>query len=115
MQLKAQFDVLKDREELKFAALDSLRAVSELLPTSATLESFTFSDGKRLSLTGTVPKENQRDMLEFDAALRKYKVKKDNGEVNLFDPYSGDNVSSQLQGPNYMWRLSVDLERGEAR
>src|SRR5205085_1935934 len=115
MQLKAQYEVLKDRQELKFAALDSLRAVSELLPTSATLEKFAFTDGKRLVLNGSIPKENLRDILEFDAALRRYKVKKGDGEDNLFDPLSGDNVNSQGVGANHTWHLSVELKRSEVR
>jgi len=113
MQLKAQFNVLKDRQELKYAALDSWMAVAELLPVSAGLEGFTFSGGKRLSLNGTIPSDQVRQILDFDAALRKYRTKKD--DEALFDPFAGETVSYQLVGGNYNWRLSLELKRTEVR
>jgi hypothetical protein len=114
LKLRTQFGVLKDRQELKFAALDSWKAVAELLPVSATLEGFTFSQGKRLSLTGTIPVSDVREILNFDAALRKYR--KPNADEELFDPFGGQNVTYDRQGPQgetYMWRLSLELKRTE--
>jgi len=104
--------VLKDRQELKYAALDSWRAVAELLPVNATLEGFTFSAGKRLSLNGMIPSDQVQEILKFDAALRKYK--KDDDE--LFDAFGGENVTyQQVQGGNYNWRLGLELKRTEVR
>jgi hypothetical protein len=114
LKLKTQFGVLKDRQELKFAGLDSWKAVAELLPVSATLEGFTFSGGKRLSLTGTIPVSDVREILNFDAALRKYR--KPNADEELFDPFGGQNVTYDRQGPQgetYMWRLTLELKRTE--
>ena len=113
IQLRDQYKVLKDRQELKYAGLDSWRAVAELLPVSAGMEGFTFSEGKRLSLNGTIPSDQIRQILDFDAALRKYK--KPNDDEFLFDPLSGEAVSYQLLGGNYNWRLSLELKRTEVR
>jgi len=113
IQLREQFRVLKDRQELKYAGLDSWKAVAELLPVSAALEGFTFSEGKRLSLNGTIPSDQVRQILDFDAALRKYK--RPNEDEPLFDPFGGEAVSYQLLGGNYDWRLSLELKRTEVR
>ena len=53
MELKARFDVLKERQDLKYAALDCWKVVAERLPASITLQRFSFADGKKLSLSGT--------------------------------------------------------------
>jgi len=111
LQLREQFRVLKDRQELKYAALDSWRAVAELLPVSATLEGFTFSGGKRLSLSGTIPSDQVPELLKFDAALRKYRK----GDDELFDAFAGENATYQMQGANYNWRLGLELKRTEVR
>ena len=39
------------REELKFAALDCWKVTAELLPESATLDGFAFSEGRKLRST----------------------------------------------------------------
>ena len=43
LQLKARYDVLKERQELKYAALDCWKIVAEQLPPSITLQRFSFA------------------------------------------------------------------------
>ena len=50
LHLKAQYDILKNRQELKYAALDCWEAVAELLPENVTLDTLNFNNGEKLSL-----------------------------------------------------------------
>src|ERR1019366_2825566 len=52
LQLKARYDLLKERQALRFAALDAWEAVAEKIPQGVTLESMNFNDGKRVMLNG---------------------------------------------------------------
>jgi len=45
--------VLANRQALKYASLDCWKLVSEQLPTGVSLQRFSFSDGHKLSLSGT--------------------------------------------------------------
>jgi len=114
MQLQATYKVLKEREDLKFAALDCWRAVAELMPETLSLETWNFGDGKRLVLNGSAPSnENGKEVSDFERAVRKY-ISPNNGEP-VFDPNKGEHVSWR-QGPNgtILWTFSVELRRSEA-
>ena len=50
-------------------ALDSLKIVSEQLPAELTLKSFVFSGGRKLSLAGEAPMDQQSKVTEFNAQL----------------------------------------------
>jgi hypothetical protein len=113
LQLKAQFQVLKDRQELKYAALDCWKAVAELLPESATLEGLSFGEGKRLSLNGTAPSDQAQQLIQFDGAMRKYAV----NSQPLFDATKGDTIS---MNPNpgagtLRWGFTLELKRVEVQ
>ncbi len=69
LALKARQEVLRDQVDLKFAALDCLKAASDALPADMTLNSFSFQRGRRLNLFGTVPSDLQARVTEFSAAL----------------------------------------------
>ncbi len=105
LQLQARYQVLKDRQDLKFAALDCYKTVAELLPTDATLEGFNFSDGKRLALQGTAPADKVPQLYEFESAIRK---------KDLFDPLKSENlVYHQNPGAaTVAWNLTLQLRRG---
>jgi hypothetical protein len=114
MSLKARYEVLKDRQELKYAALDSWQALAELLPQGVTLDGFNFSDGRRLSLSGTAPNDQQQDLFRFDGAMRKF-VKE--GQP-LFDPKGLESMSMHSTGPNAAavnWNTVLELVRVEAQ
>ena len=55
MELKARYDVLRERQDLKYAALDCWKAVAERMPATITLQRFSFADGQKLTLSGTAP------------------------------------------------------------
>ena len=110
MQLKARFQVLKDRQDLKWAALDCWKAVAELLPDGVQLESYNFNDGRRLSLNGTAPVDQSKRLVDFDADLRKATA---NGQP-LFDSAAGEHLTyHQGVGNTLTWSCVLELKRGE--
>ena len=48
LQLKAVYDVLKERSQLKYAALDSWQWVAQELPPVIALQRFSFADGQHV-------------------------------------------------------------------
>jgi hypothetical protein len=110
LQLKAKFQVLKDRQDLKFAALDCWKAVAELLPDGVTLEGYTFSDGKKLTLSGKAASDQTKRLLDFDADIRKVAP----GGQPLFDANAGDHVTWDSRGAEVYWHCVLELKRTEA-
>jgi hypothetical protein len=114
MQIKATYQVLKERQDLKFAGLDCWRAIAELMPETLSLESWNFGEGKRLVLNGSAPSnEHVQEVLDFEKAVRKYINPQDNQP--MFDPNKGEYLNYR-QGPNgsILWSFAVELKRSEA-
>jgi hypothetical protein len=111
LQLKARLQVLKTREDLKFAALDCWRVTAELLPETLTLDSFAFADGRKLDLNGTAPADSVGDVNKFYGEMRKYLV---NGQP-MFDFNKGKALSTRV-GPGGLvnWNFGLELKRVEA-
>jgi hypothetical protein len=110
LQLKAKFQVLKDRQDLKFAALDCWKVVAELLPDGVTLDGYNFNDGRKLTLSGSAPVDQTKQLLDFDADIRKVTS---NGQL-LFDPNAGDHVTWDVRGNVANWHCVLELKRSEA-
>lgn len=110
LQLKARLQVLKTREDLKFAALDCWRATAELLPETLTLESFGFSDGRKLALSGTAPADSVGDVNKFYGDIRKATL----GNQPMFDFNKGQQLSTRV-GPGGLvnWNFGLELKRTE--
>jgi hypothetical protein len=113
ISMKARLTVLKDRDELKFAALDCWKAVAELLPMDAVLDGFNFTDGKKLTLNGTAPADQGSQLIQFEKALRKYPK---SGQP-LFDPVKGESLNWRVNpgGSSATWTFSLELKRSEAQ
>jgi hypothetical protein len=110
IQLHDRFKVLKDRQELKYAALDCWKTVAEMLPDGVTLEGFSFSDGKKLTLSGSAPADQVKRLLDFDADIRKAAV---NGQP-LFDANAGDHVTYRSAAAGTVsWSCVLELKRSE--
>ena len=111
IQLTAMLGVLKERETLKFAALDCYEAVAETLPSDLTLETLNFNDGKSLSLRGTAPTSQVTEVTDFFDSLRK--SKKRDGQ-QLFAP-SDDVPHTQLNagGATVTWSFELQLKQTE--
>jgi len=110
MQLEARLEVLKDRQALKFAALDSWKAVAETLPGELQLEGFTFSDGRKLQLNGSAPAGSEKAVLDFSDELRK--VRGADGQL-LFGKTEIPNWATG-PGGGLSWRFIWELKRAEA-
>lgn len=110
-ELKARYDVLLDRQALKFAALDCWKAVADNLPDGLTLEGFTFADGRKMMLTGNAPAGQDKEALNFYNQVRK--VSKD-GQL-LFDVNAGESLRlNTAPGGQLAWGFSLELKRVEA-
>ncbi|MCU0772497.1 MAG: hypothetical protein MUE94_12135 [Verrucomicrobia bacterium] len=113
LELKATFDVLNDLQELKYAALDCWKLTSELVPSGVQLDGLNFSDGAKLTLSGTAPEDAVSDLIDFSAALRNVKVE---GKP-LFRPEEGEQLSYKKspRGPEVSWNFTLVLKRSEVR
>ena len=90
---------------MKFAALESWKAVAELMPETVNLETWNFSDGKKLALSGTVPVDQVSDLRKFEKGMRVHPV---------FGRGRGDDLNYRQTSPGtYSWSFSVELKRGE--
>ena len=110
LQLAAQYNVLSEREQLKYAALECWKRVSEQLPPSITLQRFSLADGQRLSLSGTTTEDQVDTIFSFYTAMQKLKV---NGQF-MFDQQRGEPPSPKLSGNNEQWSFSLYLLHAEA-
>jgi hypothetical protein len=112
LQLEARYKVLKERQELKYAALDCWKIVAEQLPAGISLQRLSFADGQTLSLNGTVPPDQITQITDhFYDAVRKAKL---NGQP-MFDSSGGENLTYQQRGNEVSWRFSLALtHQGES-
>jgi len=109
IQLKAMLGILKERESLKFAALDCWEAVAETMPTGLTLDTLNFNDGKTLSLRGTAPTDQVTASTDFYDNVRKWKK---DGQY-LFDVGAGEGPRNSLNpnGQSVNWSFELELKR----
>ena len=109
--LRDRFRVLKDRQELKYAGLDCWNTTARLLPENATLESINFTEGRRLTLSGTAPSDQIQSLYDFERDMRKSTV---DGQP-LFDANKGESLQFRAQGANASWTLVLELKRSEVQ
>lgn len=111
LQMRDRYNVLKDRQELKYAALDCFKLVAQTQPEGVTLEGFNFSDGQVLRLNGTASPDAVDQLIEFPNTLRKSAIDgkplfKDAGE-----PLSYRSAASGV----ITWNFSLELRRTELK
>jgi hypothetical protein len=109
LQLKAQYDVLKERQELKYAALDCWKIVAEQVPPNITLQRFSFADGKKLSLSGTAAADQVNTLFDFNTAMQKVTA---NGRP-MFNSQGGEPVNPHPAGNGVTWSFSLQLQNTE--
>jgi len=110
-EIKARYDVLMDRQALKFAALDCWKAVADTMPDALTLEGFTFSDGRRMMLNGNAPAGQDKEIISFYDQVRKVAT---NGQP-MFDVNTSESLRMN-SGPGgaLLWNFTLELKRVEA-
>jgi hypothetical protein len=113
INLKARAQVLKDRQELKSAALDCWKKSAELLPEDVSLEGLDLQGGKTLTLNGVAPSDKFNLVADFYEALRKVAV---NGQP-MFAKDKGASPGSTLSADrkSISWRFSCELARAEEK
>jgi hypothetical protein len=108
MELKARYDVLKERQDLKYAALDCWKVVAERLPASIALQRFSFADGQKLSLSGTAPADQVNTLFDFNTAMQKVT----NQNRPMFE--GGEPVNPRKGAGNMVtWSFSLQLQHTE--
>jgi len=114
IQLKARYGVLKERQELKYAALDCWKVIAEQLPEGISLQRFSFADGSKLSLNGTCD-SGQIDLITekggFYDSVRKAKL----NDQPMFnpDPNSNEQLTYRTAGNKVTWNFGLELQRTE--
>jgi hypothetical protein len=106
LQLAQRVQILQNQMNLKYAALDSFKAVAEKLPDGLTLTSFNFLRNGKVQLFGTAPQTDAGKVTAFAGDLRSAEA---NGR-RLFSDVSSPNINV-LSGPTpqYRWDFEADL------
>ena len=107
MELRAKFAVLQERALLKYAALDCWQLIAKSMPEGITLQRSSFTDGKKLSLSGQASSSDVQKIYDFYDALRKAKV----NDQPMFA--GGEQPQSRQQGAALIWNFSLELTRSE--
>jgi hypothetical protein len=113
LQLKARYAVLAKRQQLKYAALDCLKIVAEQLPASLSLQRSSFTDGRKLALSGVCSQDQIKlisDPGKFYDAVRKAKVDgQDFFEAAAIEPFIWNG-----SGNTANWHFTLQLKHAEA-
>ncbi|HEX3855999.1 MAG TPA: hypothetical protein VHY30_01740 [Verrucomicrobiae bacterium] len=110
LQLKARYEVLKQRQDLKYAALDCWKVVAEQMPEGISLQRFSFANGETLSVGGTAPSDQINALFNFNSAMQKATL---NGQP-VFTSEGGETVSPRQVGNNNVsWSFSLKLQNAE--
>jgi hypothetical protein len=107
MQLKARYQILRDRQELKFAALDCWKAVAENLPQGAQLGSLDFRQGHTLAINGTAGSDQATAIIDFNTALRRVDA---HGQP-LFRKVESPALTASGNALN--WNFNAELNKSE--
>jgi hypothetical protein len=107
MQLKARYQILRDRQELKFAALDCWKATAENLPQGAQLGSLDFSSGRQLRINGTAGSDQATAIIDFNTAMRRVEA----GGQPLFRKVESPSLTAA--GTTLSWGFSCELNKSE--
>lgn len=111
IQLQARFKILQEREELKYAALDSWKLVAQQLPPGINLQRFSFQDGQSIALSGQVPVDDISKVIDFSEALRK--VQLDGKPVFKSVADTGQQLTYRTAGNQASWNFGLELLRAE--
>jgi hypothetical protein len=106
MKDSAQLQILKDRDELKYAALDCWKAVAENLPESVSIEHIYF-DHRKLELRGSASSEDADDVLTFNELLR-HVPNPNRPDQTLFSEVTPPN--RDLSGNSVKWKFDCQLK-----
>ncbi len=110
IQLKARLDVLRERQELKYAALDCWKMVAEQIPPGIALQRLSFADGQRLALNGTSTPDQISTLFDFNNGMQKARLE----NQPMFRTGAGDPLVYRQNGNTVTWNFGLQLQRQEA-
>jgi hypothetical protein len=102
-----QLQILKDRFELKYAALDCWKAVAENLPESISIDDINF-DHQKFELRGTASEEDAESVMAFNEALR-HVANPNRSDQTLFSEVSPPTIS--IRANTAQWAFVCQLKR----
>ncbi len=103
---KARIQVLQEQIALKYAAIESLKAVSSQLPEGMTLTDFAFQKGKNVYLRGVAPADQISKITDYNGALQKVEL----AGAPLFKSVSAPAISGSGANPQQMaWSFNCEL------
>jgi hypothetical protein len=103
-----EIEILKQRQNLKYASLDCWKAVADGMPESLTLDSFYFNRN-RIELSGTAATEQPEDVYQFHDSLRQAQDAKHTGLL-----FSDVKIGTlRLQGNKTAWSFTCLLKNSE--
>ncbi len=108
IQLKARLDVLRERQALKYAALDCWKMVAEQMPPGIALQRFSFADGQKLALNGTATPDQISALFDFDNGMLKAQL----NSQPMFK--AGDQLVYRQNVNTVTWNFGLQLQRQEA-
>ena len=109
LQLKAQLEILQNRQALKFASLDCWKTTAELLPMGVTVGTLELHDGKHFSLSGIAPADQGGLVTDFNEAIRKATLQ----DKPMFERVDPPSVKLNPGGINLSWSFAGDLANAE--
>ncbi len=109
LQLAQQVKILQNQMNLKYAALDSFRAVSEKLPDGLTINSFSFQRGSKVQLFGSAPASNPGQITAFVGSLQ---AAESNGR-RLFSAVESPTIRADPANGQNRWNFECDLANPE--
>ena len=107
VKLKEQIDVLQNQLELKYAALNTLRAASELLPPEMTISQLQLLNGRQVNLHGTATEGSVSEIANYSDRLRKIRYQ----DQPLFSKV--ETPAFERRGNQIAWRFNCILNRSE--
>jgi hypothetical protein len=106
-QLKDRVKLLQEQVNLKYAALDCLRVVSELLPPELTLSSFAVSfQASKLTLSGQAQSDQRGQIIKFNDDLKQARV----NDEKLFAEVNQAGTVTAPGAPTTTWSFTCDLQ-----
>jgi hypothetical protein len=114
LELKARYAVLKQRQSLKYAALDCWKIAAENLPDGLQLQRSSFADGQRFTLSGVCPQDQitlVSDPGKFYDSVRKAKM---DGQ-DVFEPAPIEPLlwNQNGSGNSVSWHFTLQLKNVE--
>jgi len=103
--------ILQNQMNLKYAALDSFRAVSEHLPEGVILNNFSFQSGNKIAVYGTAPQADSGKVAEFVDQLRSA----ESDGRKLFASVRAPNIMSQPGTQLNRWDFVCELANPEEK